>query len=56
MVTDIERPVTIFIGHPLFSTQAGQRLCGSHIILKVLRREGAKSFGRVGLKKRAASK
>jgi len=40
----------------MFSTQAGHRLRGARNILMVLRREGAKSFGRVGLKKRVPSK
>jgi hypothetical protein len=40
----------------LFSTQAGHRLRRSRAILRVLRHDGAKPFGKVGLKKRLPSK
>ena len=56
MATSFAPSVSFSRGTPLFSTHAGHRLRGSRTILRVLHREGAKSFGKVGLKKRLPSK
>jgi hypothetical protein len=56
LATSFAPSISFSRGTPMFSTQAGHRLRGSRTILRVLRREGAKSFGRVGLKKRLPSK